>query len=185
MCHYDCSACPFARCVGNGAQSRGCWDVLQPVSQKDVSRHSTCEMQWWYTVSCKRRYWVCPWVAAMTCNIRLSLLHLCFHLRFVLFLSNFCPFSRLCVGYCVAPCHINGWLLSLPLPLYSPGMVLLWASHKVSSPRDKRVSSRTPPEVVMLHCASEERGDANRVSPRACGRVCVHSTPSARGLHTS
>lgn len=30
-----------------------------------------------------------------------------------------------------------------------------------------------------------KEGDANRVSPQACGRVCVHSTPSARGVHIS
>ena len=57
-------------------------------------------------------------------------------------------------------------------------MVLLLAAHKVRLPWDKGVTSQTPPEVVTLQCASEEREDANRVSLQACGRVCVHSTPS-------
>lgn len=67
---------------------------------------------------------------------------------------------------------MHGFFL-FPSSLYSPGMVQLEAAHKVRSPWDKGVSSQTPPEVVMLQCVSEERGDANRVSPRACGGETV------------
>lgn len=69
----------------------------------------------------------------------------------------------------------------VPYPVFSSnGVPPTVVAHKVRLPWDKGVGSQTPPEVVMLHCLSEERGDVNSASPWTCGRVCVHSTPSAR-----
>lgn len=58
-------------------------------------------------------------------------------------------------------------------------MVWLLAAHQVRLPWDAGVSPQTPPEVDMLHCASEEQVSLGPVEER------VHSMPFAVELHTS
>lgn len=104
-----------------------------------------------------------------------NLIKLYFWLLIFLLLSYFCPFSctQLYLLYLGSSntlflCQLNAWLLSFsPFLLYSPGMVWLLAAHQVRLPWDAGVSPQTPPEVDMLHCASEEQ-----VSPWAGGRAC-------------
>lgn len=123
MYHYGCSACPFARRASNGAQSRCCWDVLQP-SIKRTCPDMVPEMQWWYTVECKK--WVCSKVAPMTCNIKLSLLKLYFHplYFFPFFLSPLFPSSAL--------------------------SSLSWLEHNSMSLPAEFVSSRLPSLCILL-----------------------------------
>lgn len=110
----------------------------------------------------------------MTCNIKLDSNSI--FTSFYFFQSHFClPFLLrfiffiLVVALLCVPARWAHGFTFFPSLFCSPGMVLLLAAHKVRLPWDKGVTSQTPPEVVTLHCASEERGDANRVSPRACG----------------
>lgn len=81
------------------------------------------------------------------------------------------------------------WQYSMSLPVecmasvFSPPFVCAWNGATLSYTQSQiAMGYRTRKlhlRVVMLHCAPEERGDANRRSPWTRERVCIHSRPLA------